>query len=113
MNHKVVDQLLDEFLALNMYATLGTPDTVQPSMNRDTSKPTGQRGRRGKQEENFVSIGTEQPTDVSDVRARDRNNFLPVWQQEARDEKGKKRLHGAFTGGFSAGYYNTVGSKEG
>ncbi|OQR86233.1 hypothetical protein ACHHYP_10811 [Achlya hypogyna] len=24
-----------------------------------------------------------------------------------------KRFHGAFTGGFSAGYYNTVGSKEG
>lgn len=25
----------------------------------------------------------------------------------------RRRLHGAFTGGFSAGYYNTVGSKEG
>jgi Protein of unknown function (DUF1604) len=31
----------------------------------------------------------------------------------ARDEKGHRRLHGAFTGGFSAGYFNTVGSKEG
>ncbi|KAF2298852.1 hypothetical protein GH714_028321 [Hevea brasiliensis] len=30
-----------------------------------------------------------------------------------RDEEGRRRLHGAFTGGFSAGYYNTVGSKEG
>ena len=30
-----------------------------------------------------------------------------------RDEKGRRRLHGAFTGGFSAGYFNTVGSKEG
>lgn len=30
-----------------------------------------------------------------------------------RDEQGRRRLHGAFTGGFSAGYYNTVGSKEG
>jgi len=29
------------------------------------------------------------------------------------DADGKKRLHGAFTGGFSAGYFNTVGSKEG
>lgn len=35
------------------------------------------------------------------------------WEQEVRDEKGRKRFHGAFTGGFSAGYYNTVGSKEG
>lgn len=30
-----------------------------------------------------------------------------------RDEQGRRRLHGAFTGGFSAGYFNTVGSKEG
>lgn len=29
------------------------------------------------------------------------------------DENGRRRFHGAFTGGFSAGYYNTVGSKEG
>lgn len=29
------------------------------------------------------------------------------------DENGKRRFHGAFTGGFSAGYWNTVGSKEG
>ena len=30
-----------------------------------------------------------------------------------RDAEGRRRFHGAFTGGFSAGYYNTVGSKEG
>lgn len=30
-----------------------------------------------------------------------------------RDEKGRRRFHGAFTGGFSAGFFNTVGSKEG
>ena len=30
-----------------------------------------------------------------------------------RDEQGRRRFHGAFTGGFSAGYFNTVGSKEG
>uniref|UniRef100_A0A0N4X5V9 G-patch domain-containing protein n=1 Tax=Haemonchus placei TaxID=6290 RepID=A0A0N4X5V9_HAEPC len=29
------------------------------------------------------------------------------------DENGRRRFHGAFTGGFSAGYYNTVGTKEG
>jgi hypothetical protein len=39
--------------------------------------------------------------------------FAPVWEQEVRDESGRRRLHGAFTGGFSAGYFNTVGSKEG
>lgn len=36
---------------------------------------------------------------------------LPVHQQEVTDEQGRKRFHGAFTGGYSAGYYNTVGSK--
>lgn len=29
------------------------------------------------------------------------------------DDQGRRRFHGAFTGGFSAGYFNTVGSKEG
>lgn len=33
--------------------------------------------------------------------------------QGVYDEHGRQRFHGAFTGGFSAGYYNTVGSKEG
>lgn len=30
-----------------------------------------------------------------------------------RDEEGRRRFHGAFTGGFSAGFYNTAGSKDG
>ncbi|KAL3701939.1 hypothetical protein R1sor_019961 [Riccia sorocarpa] len=38
---------------------------------------------------------------------------LPPWKQEVTDAEGRRRFHGAFTGGFSAGYYNTVGSKEG
>ncbi|XP_010454588.1 PREDICTED: G patch domain-containing protein TGH-like [Camelina sativa] len=38
---------------------------------------------------------------------------LPAWKQEVTDEEGRRRFHGAFTGGYSAGYYNTVGSKDG
>lgn len=38
---------------------------------------------------------------------------LPPWKQEVTDKEGRRRFHGAFTGGFSAGFYNTVGSKEG
>lgn len=39
---------------------------------------------------------------------------IPVQDQTVKDEKGRyKRFHGAFTGGFSAGYFNTVGTKEG
>jgi G patch domain-containing protein 1 len=33
--------------------------------------------------------------------------------QEVTDAQGRRRFHGAFTGGFSAGYFNTVGSAEG
>lgn len=29
------------------------------------------------------------------------------------DSNGRRRFHGAFTGGFSAGYWNTVGSRDG
>lgn len=48
-----------------------------------------------------------QTTDASELKA------LPVWKQEVTDDQGRRRLHGAFTGGFSAGYYNTVGSAVG
>ncbi|KAF8324347.1 uncharacterized protein EI90DRAFT_3146926 [Cantharellus anzutake] len=60
--------------------------------------------------ESFCLIGTPLPPLE---KSKDKNEFVPVWKQEARDEKGRRRLHGAFQGGFSAGYYNTVGSKEG
>ncbi|SZF04657.1 unnamed protein product [Blumeria hordei] len=59
----------------------------------------------------FTIYGTPLPPRDGDVR--DSGLFVPVWKQEVRDERGLKRLHGAFTGGFSAGYFNTVGSKEG
>ncbi len=32
---------------------------------------------------------------------------------EVTDEQGRRRFHGAFTGGFSAGYFITVGSEVG
>lgn len=39
-----------------------------------------------------------------DSSTRDDGSYVPVWKQEVTDERGRKRLHGAFTGGFSAGY---------
>lgn len=36
-----------------------------------------------------------------------------VQDEIVTDEKGRRRFHGAFTGGFSAGYFNTAGSKHG
>ncbi len=38
------------------------------------------------------------------------------WQQEARDDQGRKHFYGAFTGALkvsSVGYKGTVGSREG
>eukprot|EP00743_Colponemidia_sp_Colp-15_P005277 GILK01005676.1.p1 GENE.GILK01005676.1~~GILK01005676.1.p1 ORF type:complete len:486 (+),score=69.28 GILK01005676.1:47-1504(+) len=53
-------------------------------------------------------------TPFSDAEEEDEpHKKLNPFQQEVRDEQGRRRFHGAFTGGFSAGYFNTVGSKEG
>ncbi|KAJ6580975.1 hypothetical protein B0H19DRAFT_1113098 [Mycena capillaripes] len=60
--------------------------------------------------ESFCLIGTPLPPLE---KSKDNGEFVPLWKQDVRDEKGRRRLHGAFTGGFSAGYFNTVGSKEG
>jgi G patch domain-containing protein 1 len=59
----------------------------------------------------FAIYGT--PLPAYDPESRDDGSYVPIWKQEVTDERGRKRLHGAFTGGFSAGYFNTVGSKEG
>ncbi|MCJ1394826.1 hypothetical protein MMC18_007706 [Xylographa bjoerkii] len=59
----------------------------------------------------YVVYGT--PLPPAEPGVRDDGSYVPIWKQEVTDERGRKRLHGAFTGGFSAGYFNTVGSKEG
>jgi G patch domain-containing protein 1 len=38
---------------------------------------------------------------------------VPRWKRRDEVDRVRERFHGAFTGGFSAGYHNTVGSKEG
>ncbi|PSN72958.1 G patch domain-containing protein 1 [Corynespora cassiicola Philippines] len=67
------------------------------------------RYRGGSKHVAKVSLGTELPGEDE----RDDGAFVPEWKQIVTDDRGRRRLHGAFTGGFSAGYYNTVGSKEG
>ncbi|KAJ5091734.1 hypothetical protein NUU61_006604 [Penicillium alfredii] len=63
------------------------------------------------QQSPYAVYGT--PLPPLDESVRDDGSYMPVWKQEVTDERGRKRLHGAFTGGFSAGYFNTAGSKEG
>ncbi|XP_075392946.1 G patch domain-containing protein 1 isoform X1 [Tenrec ecaudatus] len=62
-------------------------------------------------EEELVSYGTGlEPLEEGERPKKP----VPLQEQTVRDEKGRyKRFHGAFSGGFSAGYFNTVGSKEG
>lgn len=65
----------------------------------------------GESDEDFVTYGTPLEPLEEDEPLR---KPVPVQDQTVKDEKGRyKRFHGAFTGGFSAGYFNTVGSKEG
>ncbi|OJJ38968.1 hypothetical protein ASPWEDRAFT_106403 [Aspergillus wentii DTO 134E9] len=59
----------------------------------------------------YAVYGT--PLPPLDAGVRDDGSYAPIWKQEVTDDRGRKRLHGAFTGGFSAGYFNSVGSKEG
>jgi G patch domain-containing protein 1 len=65
--------------------------------------------------DDYVLVGT--PIEMAETRSKTTAGAVarapPVWQQTPTDEQGRRRFHGAFTGGFSAGYYNTVGSKEG
>ncbi|XP_044466395.1 G patch domain-containing protein TGH isoform X2 [Mangifera indica] len=72
-------------------------------------------------EEDYVFFGTpiEREEEITSRRKKSQAEAsghlrtLVPWKQEVRDEEGRRRFHGAFTGGFSAGYYNTAGSKEG
>lgn len=63
-------------------------------------------------DESYVRIGSAfeiLQTDEDIVKAKEKKQK----DQYVLDKQGRRRFHGAFTGGFSAGYYNTVGSKEG
>ncbi|NWT39056.1 GPTC1 protein, partial [Chroicocephalus maculipennis] len=62
-------------------------------------------------EEDLVSYGTAlQPLQEGERLKKP----VPLQEQTVKDAKGRyQRFHGAFTGGFSAGYFNTVGTKEG
>ena len=42
-----------------------------------------------------------------------RKKTFSIQEQIATDKQGRRRFHGAFTGGFSAGFYNSVGTLEG
>ncbi|XP_026531720.1 G patch domain-containing protein 1 isoform X2 [Notechis scutatus] len=68
-------------------------------------------GSSDEEDEDLVTVGT--PLELLEEGERIKKP-VPLQDQTVKDEKGRyKRFHGAFSGGFSAGYFNTVGSKEG
>jgi hypothetical protein len=58
------------------------------------------------QQSPYVVFGT--PLPPLDPEVRDDGSYVPLWKQEVRDERGRKRLHGAFTGGWSAGQVRSL-----
>lgn len=58
-----------------------------------------QLGKAG--QASYAFYGTPLPS--LEAGGQDDGSYMPVWKQEVTDERGRKRLHGAFTGGFSAG----------
>ncbi|XP_002164808.4 G patch domain-containing protein 1 isoform X1 [Hydra vulgaris] len=61
------------------------------------------------EEQDYISIGT--PFEIEEDEPLPKP--VKISDQIVLDKQGRQRFHGAFTGGFSAGYFNTVGSKEG
>ena len=55
-------------------------------------------------------FGTALP-ELKDDDAIVRKKPIAIEDQIVTDENGRRRFHGAFTGGFSAGFFNTVGSR--
>ena len=72
----------------------GFPMSYKRSRATYEADPTAQQAP-------FVLFGT--PLPPLDPEVRDDGSYVPLWKQEVRDERGRKRLHGAFTGGWSAG----------
>merc|ERR1712142_1129176 len=72
----------------------------------------GHRKMEEDDEEDFVLYGTPFPIIAGEVALFCKK--VPIHEQAVNDERGRpQRFHGAFEGGFSAGYFNTVDTKEG
>uniref|UniRef100_A0A0A9YGP9 G-patch domain-containing protein n=1 Tax=Lygus hesperus TaxID=30085 RepID=A0A0A9YGP9_LYGHE len=63
------------------------------------------------EEEQYPFLGTPlEPLEEGDIPKK---KHMGVQDQIATDKYGRRRFHGAFTGGFSAGHFNSVGTPEG
>ena len=62
-------------------------------------------------ENDYIQFGKplKELTEGENIRKRP----ISVEEQIVTDRNGKRRFHGAFTGGFSAGFFNTVDTPQG
>eukprot|EP00008_Paramoeba_atlantica_P008675 CAMPEP_0201493314 /NCGR_PEP_ID=MMETSP0151_2-20130828/37258_1 /ASSEMBLY_ACC=CAM_ASM_000257 /TAXON_ID=200890 /ORGANISM="Paramoeba atlantica, Strain 621/1 / CCAP 1560/9" /LENGTH=74 /DNA_ID=CAMNT_0047880619 /DNA_START=25 /DNA_END=245 /DNA_ORIENTATION=- len=56
---------------------------------------------------------SEGKSELARARHVQKNSGISIWKDQVLDDNGKRRLHGAFKGGWHAGYGNTCGSLEG
>ncbi|VDN12563.1 unnamed protein product [Dibothriocephalus latus] len=66
-------------------------------------------------EDGYVFFGEPFDEESDDPYNSQKRKVQPqAYEKRVLNERGRpQRFHGAFTGGFSAGYFNSVGSKEG
>ena len=63
--------------------------------------------------DHFVVYGNALPSLDEEEASVKKLKPVPIEEQVVTDENGRRRFHGAFTGGFSAGFFNTAGSRDG
>ena len=64
-------------------------------------------------EDHYVIYGHALPEIDEEGATSKKLKPVPIEEQIVTDENGRRRFHGAFTGGFSAGFFNTAGSRDG
>ena len=95
------------------FVYVGTPLEAVAVKPQQQGGGAGQRRRDADRQQGIITIdGRRRKTD-GDSNPNPASTSLPVAEQVALDAQGRRRFHGAFTGGFSAGYFNSVGSAEG
>jgi G patch domain-containing protein 1 len=69
--------------------------------------------RRRKAAQSSNSSDSNNNNNNTDPTSASKSTGLDYQTRRERQKQQQPRFHGAFTGGFSAGYFNTVGTKEG
>ena len=77
----------------------GAPDII--SDKKDTMEDDS---------DHFVIYGNALPTLEEEDASAKKMKPIHIEEQVATDDQGRRRFHGAFTGGFSAGFFNTAGN---